>query len=289
MFQIWKAKECLKLFPDGRNVKVEADVIDAFTVKLPKLGVTLLPMQFRQIKDPMEIIKKTITSRTGAYLQVDELIEIAKLLGLNSQDDVSAVEEAIAREAAVAGDLQLAFDLCLSLAKKGHGPIWDLCAAIARGPALENMDINSRKQLLGFALSHCDEESIGELLHAWKDLDTQGQCETLMMSTGTNPPNFLIQGSSVISLPVHSIQDIINLRDCSKLVEGVDNVDQEDHFNDIKNMLSVVAKNLPLENGTDWESLLRENGKILSFAALQLPWLLELSRKTEYGKKYIPG
>ena len=289
MFQIWKAKECLKLFPGSRNVKAEADVIDALTVKLPELGVTLLPMQFRQIKDPMEIIKMAITSQAGAYLQVDELIEIAKLLGLNSQDDVSAVEEAIAREAAVAGDLQLAFDLCLSLAKKGHGPIWDLCAAIARGPALENMDINSRKQLLGFALSHCDEESIGELLHAWKDLDTQGQCETLMMSTGTNPPNFSIQGSSVISLPVHSIQDIVSLRDCSKLVEGADNVDQEDHFNDIKNMLSVVAKNLPLENGTDWESLLRENGKILSFAALQLPWLLELSRKTEHGKKYIPG
>ena len=191
-------------------------------------------MQFREIKDPMEIIKKTITSRTGAYLQVDELIEIAKLLGLNSQDDVSAVEEAIAREAAVVGDLQLTFDLCLSLAKKGHGPIWDLCAAIARGPTFENIDINPRKQLLGFALSHCDEESIGELLHAWKDLDTQGQCETLMMLTGTNPPNFSIQVSSVISLPVHNIQDIVNLRDCSILVEGVDNVDQENHFNDIK-------------------------------------------------------
>ena len=179
-----------------------------------------MPMQFRQIKDPMEIIKKTITSRTGAYLQVDELIEIAKLLGLNSQDDVSAVEEAIARKAVVAGDLQLAFDLCLSLAKKGHGPIWDLCVVIARGPTLENMDINSQKQLLGFALNHCDEESIGELLHAWKDLDTQGQWETLMMSIGANPPNFSIQGSSVISLPVRSIHDIVSLKDCSKLDES---------------------------------------------------------------------
>ena len=154
---------------------------------------------------------------------------------MNSQDDVSVVEEAIAREAAVAGDLQLTFDLCLCLAKKGHGVIWDLCAAIARGPALENMDINPRKQQLGFALSHCDEESIGEQLHAWKDLDTRGQRETLMMSTGTNPLNFSIQGSSVISLPVHSIQDIVNLRDCSILVEGVDNVDQENHFKDVKN------------------------------------------------------
>ena len=138
---------------------------------------------------------------------------------MNSQDDVSAVEKAIARKAAVAGDLQLAFDLCLSLVKKGHGPIWDLCVVIARGPTLENMDINSQKQLLGFALNHCDEESIGELLHTWKDLDTQDQWETLMMSIGANPPNFSIQGSSVISLPVRSIHDIVGLKDCSKLDE----------------------------------------------------------------------
>ncbi|KAK9292568.1 hypothetical protein L1049_020542 [Liquidambar formosana] len=287
--EIWKAKECLNLFPSSRNVKTEADIIDALTVRLPNLGVTLLPMQFRQIKDPMEIIKMAITSQAGAYLHVDELIEIAKLLGLSSQDDLSAVEEAIAREAAVAGDLQLAFDLCIILAKKGHGVIWDLCAAIARGPALENMDISSRKQLLGFALSHCDEESIGELLHAWKDLDMQGQCETLMMLTGTNSPNFSVQGSSIFSLPVHSIHDKVNLRDCSEMVEGFGGDDQEVHVNNIKNTLSDVAKNLPVENGIDWEYILNENGKILSFAALQLPWLLELSRNPEYGSKLSPG
>ncbi|XVE58313.1 hypothetical protein DITRI_Ditri04bG0160200 [Diplodiscus trichospermus] len=287
--EIWKAKECLNLFPSSRNVKAEADIIDALTVKLPNLGVTLLPMQFRQIKDPMEIIKMAITSQAGAYLHVDELIEVAKLLGLSSLDEISAVEEAIAREAAVAGDLQLAFDLCLVLAKKGHGLIWDLCAAIARGPSLDNMDISSRKQLLGFALSHCDEESIGELLHAWKDLDMKGQCETLMTLTGTNSPNFSVQGSSVISLPGYSIQDIVDLKNSCELVEGFNSADQENHFNSIKNTLSLVAKNLPAENGTNWELLLQENAKILSFAAIQLPWLLELTRKAELSKKFTSG
>lgn len=289
MFQIWKARECLNLYPSSGNVKAEADIIDALTVKLPNLGVTLLPVQFRQIKDPMELIKMAITSQTGAYLHVDELIEVAKLLRLSSLEDISAVEEAIAREAAVAGDLQLAFDLCLVLAKKGHGLIWDLCAAIARGPALENMDISSRKQLLGFALSHCDEDSIGELLHAWKDLDMQGQFETLMMLTGTNSPSFSVQGSSITSLHVHNIQNIIHLKDCCELVEGVGGDDQEVQFDSIKNVFSAVAKSLPIENGNNWESGLRENGKFLSFAALQLPWLLELSRKAEHGKKLIPG
>ena len=40
-----------------------------------------------------------------------------------------------------------------------------------------------------------------------------------MMSIRANPPNFSIQGSFVISLPVRSIHDIVSLKDCSKLDE----------------------------------------------------------------------
>ncbi|PPR94110.1 hypothetical protein GOBAR_AA26566 [Gossypium barbadense] len=286
--EIWKAKDCLNLFPSSRNVKAEANFIDALTVKLPNLGVTLLPMQFQQIKDPMEIIKMTIRNKAEAYLHVDELIEVAKLLGLSSLDEISGVQEAIAREAAVTGDLQLAYDLCLVLAKRGYGIIWDLCAAIARGPSLENLDTSSRKQLLGFALSHCDEESIGELLHAWKDLDMQVQCETLMTLTGIDCPSFSVQGSSVFSLPDYSIQDIVDRKNSSVLVKGFSSADKRSHLNSIKNILSLVAKS-PVVHGTDWELLLQENGKILSFAAVQLPWLLELTRKPEHCKKFTSG
>lgn len=281
-FQIWKAKECLSLFPASSNVKVEVGIIEAVTVKLPELGVTLLPLQFRQIKDPMEIIKMAITSQPGAYLHVDELIEVSKLLGLSSVDDISAVEEAIAREAAVAGDLQLAFDLALLLVKKGHSPIWDLSAAIARGPALENMDVNSRKILLGFALSHCDEESIGELLHAWKDLDMQGQCETLMILTGTSYPNVSFQSAAVISDSFPGQKDEFTALSSDEIVQNV-------HVNAIKDVVSTVAKNMPSDNLGMWESHLCEKEKILSFAALQLPWLLEISRSPEYGKVLNDG
>ncbi|KAG8381104.1 hypothetical protein BUALT_Bualt06G0087500 [Buddleja alternifolia] len=255
--EVWKAKECLNIFPSSRNVRAEADIIDAVTIRLPNLGVNLLPMAFRQIKDPMEIIKMAITSQNGAYLNVDELIEIAKLLGLSSQEDISIVQEAIAREAAFAGDVQLAFDLCLVLAKKGHGSVWDLCAALARSQALENMDSKSQKLLLGFALSHCDEESIGELLHEWKDLDMQDHCENLIMLTGREPSEF---SENTFSTP--------------------------GEFAKVKSLLSLVAQNLSLENGYDWESLLRENSRVASFAASQLPWLLELSEDAELGKRH---
>uniref|UniRef100_A0A7N0ZST8 Sec39 domain-containing protein n=1 Tax=Kalanchoe fedtschenkoi TaxID=63787 RepID=A0A7N0ZST8_KALFE len=270
--EIWKAKECLNLLPSSKSVKAEADVIDALTLRLPKLGVTILPVQFKQVKDPMEIIKLAITSQAGAYLHVDELIEIAKLLGLRSEDNISAIEDAIAREAAVAGDLQLAFDLCLILAKKGHGPVWDLCAAIARGPALDHMDINSRKQLLGFALSHCDEESIGELLHAWKDLDLQEQCDLLILSTKTSPGD-----SSHVSLPFQFSEQ-------PELIERNAN-----DVSNIRSVLSRVAESVPVEDGNSWESYLEENGKLVSFAGLQLPWLIDLSEKEHFGRKFDLG
>ncbi|KAK1318878.1 hypothetical protein QJS10_CPB04g01965 [Acorus calamus] len=282
--EIWNAKECLDLFPNSKSVKAEADIIDALTVKLPSLGVTLLPMQFKQIRNPMEIINMAITSQTGAYLDVDELIVIAKLLGLNSEDDIAAVQESVAREAAVTGDLQLAFDLCLVLSKKGHGSIWDLCAAIARGPKLENMDMSSRKKLLGFALSHCDDDSINELLHAWKAIDMQFQCENLMKSTGTASPQFSVQGSSINSFPAHHFQDT-NGQEHNYTLIGDE--DREVQLQNVKKMLSTVAKDLSVDNQACWDILLKDNVKFLSFAGLQLPWLLELSQKAEFGKKEI--
>ncbi|XP_027903385.1 MAG2-interacting protein 2 isoform X3 [Vigna unguiculata] len=287
--EIWKARECLNLYPSSGNVKAEADIIDALTAKLPNLGVNILPMQFRQIKDPMEIIKMAITNQSGAYFHVDELIEVARLLGLRSADDISTVEEAIAREAAVSGDLQLAFDLCLGLARKGHGTIWDLCAAIARGPALDNMDVDSRKQLLGFALSHCDEESIGELLHAWKDLDMQGQCEILMTSTETNPSKFSVKGSSLNSLPNQSFQNLLDVNGCFQEFDGIGADNQDVHLQKARDVLSIVAKTLAIGDRVDWASILTENGKVLSFAASQLPWLIELSKKGEHQRKLSTG
>ncbi|XP_010519456.1 PREDICTED: MAG2-interacting protein 2 isoform X2 [Tarenaya hassleriana] len=273
--EIWKARECLNIFSSSRTVKAEADVIDAVTVKLPDLGVTLLPLQFKQVKDPMEIIKMAITGQPGAYLHVEDLTEVAKLLGLNSLEEISSVEEVIAREAAVAGDLQLAFDLCLGLTKKGHGPIWDLCAAIARGPALEHMDISSRKQLLGFALGHSDDESISELLHAWKDLDLQGQCETLGMLTESDSPEF------------HDMKGASCVRDCPQIVTGLSS-DQLLDLDRVKDAIFSVAKDLPVENGMDLESLLKENGKLLNFAASHLPWLLNLSKNRKFDKNLAP-
>ncbi|WZY79450.1 hypothetical protein YC2023_025834 [Brassica napus] len=67
-----------------------------------------------------------ITGHPGAYLHVEELIEVAKLLGLNSSEEISSSLEKLQLQAICSWR----FDLCLVLTKKGRGPIWDLGAAI---------------------------------------------------------------------------------------------------------------------------------------------------------------
>ncbi|CAN6452195.1 unnamed protein product [Victoria cruziana] len=290
--EIWKAKECLNLFPNSRTVRAEIDLIDALTVKLPNLGVTVLPLQYRQIRSPMEIINMVLRSQSAAYLNVDEILEVAKLLGLNSPDDIATVEESLAREAAVTGDLELAFDLCLVLARKRHGSVWDLCAAIGRGPTLENMDVSSRKELISFALSHCDQESVLELLQAWKELDIQSQCENLVQQTGTRPPDASVSGSSQVSFSVCSMQEIMDARGYSINMAKNSSISEDDCLEqlreDLKRLLSNVGEEVHENGNASWENLLKENGKFFSFAALQLPWLLELVSSTTFANKERP-
>jgi hypothetical protein len=140
LLQIEMARNCLALLSRNLAVTAEENTIEAVTVKLPMLGVSLLPLEFRQVKDSMDVVRMALSARQDAYLNLPEIMEVAMLLGLNSPGDIARVEAAIAREAAGAGDFALAEDLCLGLVKKNHGEIWDLCAALARGSQTEGVD-----------------------------------------------------------------------------------------------------------------------------------------------------
>ncbi|KAH7288226.1 hypothetical protein KP509_31G017900 [Ceratopteris richardii] len=175
--EIEKARSCLNVIPKSKNIALELDYIDTLAVKLPSLGVHMLPIQVKQTRDPMEIVRKAlIGSSTQGELQVDDILDIARSLGLDSNDEIDEVKEAIARQAAASGQIDLALHLCRDLMRRGHKSIWELCAAIARGPELEEINVQLRKELLGFAISHCDDSSISQLLGTWKELDLSERC-----------------------------------------------------------------------------------------------------------------
>lgn len=48
----------------------------------------------------------------------------------------------------------------------------------------------------------------------------------------------------------------------------------------------MVVKDFFVVNGISWDDVLQENGKVLFFVSLQFLWLVELSCKLEFGKKF---
>ncbi|KAL2652320.1 hypothetical protein R1flu_020448 [Riccia fluitans] len=262
---IEKAKECLNLLPPSQALTAELNIVDAVTERLPSLGVTLLPLQFRQLKDKMEAVKMAISSEPGAYSYVPEIMNLASLLGLTSEDEQAAVEAAIAREAAGAGDFGLARDLCLGLVRKGHGHIWDLCAALGRGPDFDGMDLSTRKELLSFALAHCDVESVGELLGAWKEFDLMNSCNDLGRVVN-RPAAMAVADYENVGM---SISQLLK-SDLDSKEKRVNSVWQE-----TKLALSQVA-GAKSKCGGDWESYFKENRKALGFLGVNLPWLAKV-------------
>ncbi|KAJ7565349.1 hypothetical protein O6H91_02G056800 [Diphasiastrum complanatum] len=280
---IEKARECLDLLPESNLLTSEANLIEVITVRLPDLGVTLLPLQFfRQVNDPMEVVKMAISTQSSSFLRVEEIKEVARLLGLTSQDDLAVVEAAIAREAAAAGNFEIATGLCLGLLKKAYGPIWDLCAAIGRGPSSEHLDLKSRKELLGFALEHCDEDSVGELLTAWKEIDLISQCKQLGLMVCKPVPSLEDHESFIDAISTSEavtrleyLKSDRSLHDCEK---------NKQMWQPAKDSFLTVTRRESNLNEQNWRLFSRQTKNFLGFICLQLPWLVELVLKGKEGQ-----
>ncbi|KAI5070390.1 hypothetical protein GOP47_0014733 [Adiantum capillus-veneris] len=260
--EIEKSRLCLNLVPESKNIASELDYIETVTKRLPALGVSMLPLQVKQTKDPMDIVRKSlIGSSSEGELQVDDVLDIAKSLGLNSGDQIDEVKEAIARQAAASGQIGLALHLCHGLMRRGHKAVWELCAALARGPELEEINLQLRKELLGFAISYCDDSSISQLLLTWKELDFSERCIYVKeaMDIGPSGGNTIVEGSSL----------------------EADLQQSDDLLPDLKKLLSEVAH---LEGNVS----LRVQKSLLRILCSHLPWLLQAANlwkleKVEHG------
>jgi hypothetical protein len=156
----------------------------------------------------------------------------------------------IAREAAASGKISLALALCLQLMKRGHGPIWDLCSALARGPEVEGITLQLRKELLGFALSYCDEVSVWQLLNTWKQFDLLKRCIEVKDSAS-------LAGSMDASDAKIPWDD-----------DKVETMQEENKF-----LCKVVREHS--QDAKDETFLLRERKKILPSLRSRMPWLLQ--------------
>ncbi|MCO5576948.1 hypothetical protein L7F22_030769 [Adiantum nelumboides] len=244
--EIEKARLCLSLVPESKNIASELDYIETVTKRLPALGVSMLPLQVKQTRDPMEIVKRAlISSSAEGELQVDDVLDIARSLGLKSEDQIDEVKEAIARQAAASGHIGLALHLCLGLMRRGYKAVWELCAALARGPELEEINLQLRKELLGFAISYCDDSSISQLLLTWKELDFSERCMYVKdtMDIGPSDGNAIVEGS-IVETDLQQQDDLLPER-LRKLLSQVAHLEGQMSLEVQKSLLRILCSHLP--------------------------------------------
>lgn len=293
LLQIEIAKECLALIPDSENANAEANLFEAVSTKLPVLGVTLLPMEFRQMTSRLEVIKTALSARPDAYLDVQELINVSKLLGLTSPDDIAEVEVAIARKAFDAGDVELTRELCLEVVKKGYAPVWDLCSAVGRRSEL---DLTSRKELLEFAVNHCDptlREDLQTLSAAVRlsldNLQKEKEGQVSSPAAEEKLPSASLFSSSAPTSPSFREATLVaseSLQETDKQPEhgwaghrkGRDSASASNATSAFwrrgREYLSKVTKATHISSLYSSEVVARK--KIIGFSCLELPWLVEL-------------
>ncbi|KAK9810372.1 hypothetical protein WJX72_009621 [[Myrmecia] bisecta] len=71
--EISAAKQCLAVLPESTAARAELDTIAA-VLKLQDYGITVLPMQFRQIADRMEIMEQLLQAHPDAYTDIRALL-----------------------------------------------------------------------------------------------------------------------------------------------------------------------------------------------------------------------
>ena len=189
------ARKCLSLAPEGvREVQDCYDLIAALQ-SLADFGLQdVLPVSVLQCQDRLQFVRRAIQARPTAYRNTQRLMKLASLLKVCGGEAVEGeVWAAVARRAIQVGDLSAAQTASNNLILAGHTRGWDICYALA-SQASQPADTEQSRDLLAFAVSHCDQENISEVLQAFLSIEQRRikqQIESSIVRDGavTGPGN----------------------------------------------------------------------------------------------------
>ncbi|XP_013176850.1 PREDICTED: neuroblastoma-amplified sequence-like [Papilio xuthus] len=152
------AKCCLSLIEDeNEDIKKELDLISSLSL-LNSFGLTILPIQVRLCEDRMLLIKECLTLNRNAYLASHKLLNLAKLLRIAGDDEITRegmVLQLVGEQALGAGGGGGA--ACAAAARRlaalRYAPAAPLLADAAKR-AHAHADLNERRALLAAAAAH---------------------------------------------------------------------------------------------------------------------------------------
>jgi len=118
--------------------KIEENLLDVFTQISQSYDNYKLPIQIRLEKNKMKIIEDILATNPNAYKDVDYLIDIASLLGLENTSEIYEIKKLVAEYACKNGNFDFAREIVLKLVKAKYKPACEMCYQLA----------NSQKALL---------------------------------------------------------------------------------------------------------------------------------------------
>ncbi|XP_061126095.1 NBAS subunit of NRZ tethering complex isoform X1 [Syngnathus typhle] len=168
------ARACLQLISDRpQAVQEELDLIDALG-HLADFGVNVLPLQVRLRSDRLSLLEECVAHCASAYKQSTTLLNVASLLRVAGDDEATRkgqVLTLLAEQALRCLDFKASYIHCQDLMAAGYAPAWDVCSLLGQCDGFGQLE--ARRQLLAFSLTHCPPDNINALLAASSDLQTQ--------------------------------------------------------------------------------------------------------------------
>lgn len=159
--------------------------ICAFNV-VSRPGVPITPLEIRLVKDRLSLIARVLSSTEDAYKHTQVILDLVAKLGFRGDPAAEVKALAMIADAALsAEDFDVAAETSTRMVKTAvklrgtettstHEAIevcWHTCYQLGR--QTEFTDTRAKMTLLAHALELCPPENIGDVLGAWKRLETQ--------------------------------------------------------------------------------------------------------------------
>ncbi|KAM9317014.1 NBAS subunit of NRZ tethering complex [Gastrophryne carolinensis] len=168
------ARSCLQLITDcPDSVQEELDLIRSMSY-LEDFEVKVLPLQVRLCSERLSLIKRCISQSSTSYKQASKLLTLAHLLrvaGNEETEQKGQVLTLLAEQALQWQDYKAANSHCQELMTAGYSQSWEVCSKLGQSEAYDDLD--TRQELMAFALTHCPPCAIQTLLAASSSLQTQ--------------------------------------------------------------------------------------------------------------------
>ncbi|DBB06293.1 hypothetical protein WJX77_007210 [Trebouxia sp. C0004] len=161
--EIGLGQVALSLLPHDPEVQQQGMCLQSLQ-ELQDYGLHLLPADYNQVEDKMELLKAALEADPRAHTRPSGVKHLASLLGLKGRSN--EVTMCIGQSALAHRNLEAAQQSCVQLIKREHVASWRLCADVMRAGGDEVGSVDTHTMLLSFAAQYARGKKLrGVLAH----------------------------------------------------------------------------------------------------------------------------